>query len=877
MQDFIAYGNEQMRQSDPASMTREELTDELGKLRPGSKIGEGLTDDDLRYHLTKERENADRYAAEKEGLAKLGMQPMARGKIPGDRLNTDKLMDGLKKIADMHQQEREDIASSISGSTEDLLKKMNAEGATKGAEAVGVSKARSVLDQLKNNLLTKIFSPTSFTKGWQQAGIIRKFSGIKARDIAQASAAMEPFRPIMNAKSDDQKINFIKAMDTQKDPQVEPDVKELATRMQAAFGKVKARLQALPKFAQQQFVQSYFPHMWENPKAAAEFVDNFFMNQGSAASLQKRKVPTIQDGLDHGLKLASKDPIEISMRYLNSMHNFIESQEILHEMKNRGLAIAVEGGKAVGASGNPEGSNIPEGYAPLEGRGKLDEQLYAPEDAARIYNMYISPGFRGETGKLVDIAQRGVNSVTSLELGLSAYHVFTMAKESIISEFARGLSDMVEKDPTKRDFVGGLKTMASSPTAPYRLAKLNGELQKSYLTDYGSPELRKVVDLITQSGGRMVGKRHDPTYGYSAMGSFFTAAKRGELKMQMEEAGKRIATAGEGSANSLTGLAKQGAQAGSEAFKLVGRAMETVTQPLFEKYIPALKNGAFHETLSDWLRKNPTATESEAIDAARKIGDSIDNRFGEMIHDNIFWSKGIKQIAQIGMRSYSWNLGTVREIGGGALSLAKNPLKIQSKLSMSSPDYDPRAAYTVAMPMVVALTSMVYQFLKTGEGPHSATDLMAPRTGGVGTGAAAGAPERAMLPGYEKDVYGWFHSPSSEAYNKIATAPKLVLETMMNKDYRNQPIADMRNPLYKRMGQYLGHVAGSMGPISLKQTFGPIPKGTGIGRIERATAIRQAPSYMEAPDRLNSLMNRKYKRDWDQKQRMDRRDAANQQ
>ena len=111
--------------------------------------------------------------------------------------------------------------------------------------------------------------------------------------------------------------------------------------------------------------------------------------------------------------------------------------------------------------------------------------------------------------------------------------------------------------------------------------------------------------------------------------------------------------------------------------------METVAQPIFEKYIPRIKNGAFYDTMHDWLEANPNAPHEAQVAMARRIWDSIDNRFGEMVQDNIFWNKTLKQTAQLGMRSYSWNLGTVREIGGGAISAVKDP----SRLSMKSPNY----------------------------------------------------------------------------------------------------------------------------------------------------------------------------------------------
>jgi hypothetical protein len=238
-----------------------------------------------------------------------------------------------------------------------------------------------------------------------------------------------------------------------------------------------------------------------------------------------------------------------------------------------------------------------------------------------------------------------------------------------------------------------------------------------------------------------------------------------------------------------------------------------------------------------------------------------------MVQSNIFWKAQLKQSMQLAMRSYSWNLGTVREIGGGALSLARNP----GRLSMKGNDYDPRAAYVVALPIVVAAASSVYQFLKTGEMPKDTTDLLAGRTGGK---TQSGTPERAMLPGYEKDVYGWFHDPKQEAVNKIATAPRLIWETLANKDYAGHQIADPRDPLLQRLQSYGAHVANSLGPISVKQMVQGEKQGSNITFPERATAIRPAPSWLQEPDRIQRGADAAAKRDAATKKKFDQRQQS---
>src|ERR1017187_3353783 len=49
---------------------------------------------------------------------------------------------------------------------------------------------------------------------------------------------------------------------------------------------------------------------------------------------------------------------------------------------------------------------------------------------------------------------------------------------------------------------------------------------------------------------------------------------------------------------------------------------------------------------------------------ARKVVDSVENRFGEMNFDNLFWNRTWKTALQLAFRSVTWKLGTAREITG---------------------------------------------------------------------------------------------------------------------------------------------------------------------------------------------------------------------
>ena len=708
-------------------------------------------------------------------------------------------------------------------------------------------------------LLKRIFSAASVSDTAKAAAaLIRAKSGLRARDLAQIGYQLEPLRTVVNAQPEATRIAFMEAMDTGAaipDPKLQP----LADKLRAAFYTTRMQLEDLGAEGVE-FLNDYFPHMFKDPIQGKNFMQDWWSHQGSGASLKHRAFPTIKAALASGYKLASTDPIEVSLRYLSSMRNYIEAQQIINAAKMQGYVKPFFDIARKGASGHPQGaSDAPLGWAPLKGRAAA-HSFYAPEDWARVYNNYISKGFsqNPETGQLYNGLQHASNAVTSLELGISAYHAFTMAKEAVISDVANGISQMASGN-----FKDGLTSMAKAARAPVDKYKLGKLIQGEYLSPGSNldPRVQDIVETMARSGARLASRIYDPTYQYSAKGKF---ASLWDVKQQFNESASTIGDAFQ-NRGALGGIPA----AASEVVKGIGRIMQTAASPIFEKYIPSLKAGAFYDTFSAWMDANPRSTPSDQVAMARKIGDSIDNRFGEMVQDNIFWNRTLKQSAMLGMRSYSWNLGTVREIGGGLTSLT-NPAKWRSRLNLASNNYDPRAAYVVAMPMVVALTSAVYQYLKTGQPPGDASDLMAPQTGGT---TAYGTPERAILPGYEKDVYGWFNNPSQEALDKISTAPRLLWETLTNQDYRGLPIANPNDPIYDRVEAYLKHVAGSLGPISIRQQFQQ-PRGGGISRVEQAAGIRPAPTWLEAPVAIHGIIQKHNQFEWNAKLRADRRQQA---
>ena len=597
----------------------------------------------------------------------------------------------------------------------------------------------------------------------------------------------------------------------------------------------KEKFQTVPSTSQAGAIEDYFVHEWDNPQAASKFASDFIGKQGSGRNLKGRSYPTISDGLAAGLKLKTADPIEATLRYTANMDRYLANNEIVDAMRGRGEAKYFKPGQA------------PDGWMAMKGRlaskttpvGPM--QLYAPEGAATVYNNFISRGFADigpNAGKAFDTVQHAANTVTALKLGLSGFHATTMANEAIINDVARAVGQA-----GRGDLLRAAKTAGMAITAPVKTYQRGKELIGSYLKDpttRNGSTLDKIAGLGANANMRVL--KRDPSMYASGKGSYWQSYKNGTLGQELKASLRNSLTLG---------------GAVTETTKNAGRLLDTIAYPLFDKYIPTLKAGAFYDNMADWLKANPTAPEKAQKAAAKEIWDSIDNRFGELVQDNLFWNKTGKQVAQVLTLSPTWNIGTIREIGGGVKDIA------------TGKGLTERGRYVVALPIVTGLTGSIAQYLKTRQAPDDKTLLGLYKTGGQNYD---GSEERAMVPGYMKDVLGYAHDPLGEVQNKANPALSMGADLLRNKDYRDLPIANptQNSTLGERMmerGQFIGE---QVAPISIESMLHR-KEGTGISWPEQMLGVRPAPMYEQNPDRIEGLTERTNQQQWKRKLSADKR------
>jgi hypothetical protein len=467
----------------------------------------------------------------------------------------------------------------------------------------------------------------------------------------------------------------------------------------------------------------------------------------------------------------------------------------------------------------------------------ISGHYYGPPDAVRILNNYLSPGLRGNA--MFDAYRTAGNFLNQVQLGLSGFHLTMTGIEAMVSKLAQGIEEL-----SRGELGHAGRTIAEAPVATITtLFKGNRALKELYARDANLRTIVGVADLVAQGGG---GVHRDKT---------------------MRAYEDRVEA-------TLKAL-RQGNVIGAAA-RVPAALFELPTKFVMEWWVPRLKLGAFLDMARMELRT--LGPEPSLADVRRVLGgvqDSIDNRFGQLVYDNLFWHNALKDAGMGAVRALGWNVGTIREVFGAPTGQAKHLVNRPTRLRDTgargdgdTPIYtrekDPwlthKAAYVVALAIGIGLISAIYEYLHTGEGPKELRDLAFPRTGGK---RPDGKEERVSFPSYFKDVYAFFHdlptSATETVGHKLQPLLNLLYETWSNEDYYGTELRNPDDPLVQQLQDYVAFLAEQVKPISLrsfdqrKQDRG----GTGISGVESFFGVTPAPASVyrsRAEDRMRKYL-----------------------
>jgi hypothetical protein len=456
-------------------------------------------------------------------------------------------------------------------------------------------------------------------------------------------------------------------------------------------------------------------------------------------------------------------------------------------------------------------------------------RYWAPEAAARVVNNYLSPGLR-EKSALFRGYLTAANAINQFNLGFSAFHLGFTTMDAAVSKFALGVYQAAHGHPLK-----GLVSALQTPLAPFSgIIQGDKMLREYYKPGSQGQNLETLVNAMILAGGR------------AKMDSFY---QTGAIK-KMQDAFRSAIQPGKSALSRVGNLVKGGLTSPLAAAELS-------VKPILEWIVPRQKMAVFADLARFELdRVNSGELNPDDLqDRLAKAWDSVDNRMGQLVYDNLFWNKAVKDLMMASVRSVGWNTGTVREILGGAGDLRKllpsreresGPLEMTEEPKGSGnykwrwkPDVSTRLSYIFALPVVVGLAGAILHYLRRGEAPEDLADYFMPRDE---------EGKRFWLPSYAKDVISvGTEGPMKVAKGKIHPALTTIYDMLSNRDYFGHPIASSSDSAAEQMEEYGNFLLQQASPMSFKSNSGP--DRTAEEQWLRAIGITPVPSGVLEPDK----------------------------
>jgi hypothetical protein len=228
------------------------------------------------------------------------------------------------------------------------------------------------------------------------------------------------------------------------------------------------------------------------------------------------------------------------------------------------------------------------------------------------------------------------------------------------------------------------------------------------------------------------------------------------------------------------------------------------------------------------------ATDAEATAAFQKAWRSIDNRMGQIVWDNRFWNKTVKDLGMASTTSLGWQLGAVEELLGSVTDLAST----QRRVAEGEPWLTHKMAFAVSMPFVAGLYGATVQYLHTGQWPEKLWDYFHPKSGRKNPD---GTDERYNIPSYMTDVTNAYYHPLTTVENKLHPLTRSIAEMLNNADYYGTEIRNKDDSRVQQLFSEAEFMAKQFEPYSLA-SFEKERASGGTGLSSAVSGLNIAPA-----------------------------------
>jgi hypothetical protein len=810
----------------------------------------------------------------------------------------DYALEAARKAREAREAEGRPFMDPLSLPHEDTAAFLKRRKGSAGAEAPTPKRgayalARRAVAAIPNNEFTlalrRIADPAGVSAASKATAIVtREALGELAQVSEEALKSLEQYSKQFDLLSIPDRYEFIDAMEGGK--ATRPDLQPAADAIRKLLDGWRENIRGLGVGALDNFIENYFPHIWQRDDKAKKIFGQIFGRRplkGPASFLKERTIPTTREGLDAGLVPISSNPLVLAFAKLREMMRFYTGVKLMQRFKDEGLAKFLPASKlrpddwaeindAVGRV--RQWSEAEQGF--IE-RGKY----IMPTDAARVINNHLSASAL-RNFLPAQIFRVMSNATNALQLGFSAFHLGFTTLDAIISKNALSIERLAHGEPLK----AAQALLEGILGGPVWNIRRGSQLLKAYSNLGGAtPQMRRIVEGLMAAGGRIkMDNYFQAAQGLSPFKGVGFATLASDIKAALTKPRGEV----DSITKVLTSFPQQYAQRLwrdlqevwrleplkiapiMSALEIAGRMTRASTSIIMEHIVPLQKLGVFSDLAADHIRRNPLEDPVAFADAMQKIWNSVDNRLGEMVYDNVFWNRTFKDVNHMMVRAVGWNLGTIRELGGAPIDVIKlldymargAPAELNapplSRTSQARLDYEAQKSklhriaekvghkipYALALIATTMVLGAALTYLFTGKGPEEIKDYFFPWTGRK---TKYGTKERISMPSYTKDLYEYATQPMTTIINKANPIFGIAHSIYANEDFFGNAVRNPDHSWERQTWESILYGARQVQPFSLQGT----KQFVGAGEMDATGKVLSTMPYVgfgPAPARVTS-------------------------
>lgn len=567
--------------------------------------------------------------------------------------------------------------------------------------------------------------------------------------------------------------------------------------------------------------ENYLAHIFEDQDGVAEYFQRKYGSKwGDPSFVKDRTFDLYKEAIEAGFRPRFDNPEDIMLARQHASDIAAMHTELLKDLEKYGLATkkivgSEELKKVIDAEGKAkfeivktEGNKQPENSVRWRAPNG-DVYWLDPRADAVMQNAFKSKSLwedRGLGGTIFRGAMSLKNALVPIRLALSLFHPLHVVGIDASAGMTRAMSGMLSgTTPIHKGLAEllksglGYKAIWENPKSGWRVMQAwQGKIPKEALTDSDARALQTLIEMG-------ISPDMSVQYRTNARKNFLNAWRDAQANFRQ---GKL-----EGAAGDVT----------RATWHLPWATISALSKPIFEIWIPALKAASALKDAENLLKRNPRLVEDEAARhlAMRRLGKSVENRYGEMNYNTLFWKRWVKDLSVLDTLSLGWQLGFIREYGGGALDLGQF-LKNTDKIGQIKRGQLDKAIFVASYTTLGAGVAGLMTWAMTGSPPSELLDYISPKTGEKNPD---GSDARVSTMFYSREFASLYKHIQNEGVvpgasdlvlNKGSGLFGLMHEWATGVNGFGQEIRDPNGDAFKKLEQTLAYSLADIEPISMK-------------------------------------------------------------